>query len=80
MKYIRLVTLSIFLAFVVAFSVQAKINVVTTTPDLAEFVRVVGQNHVQVHSINRGDRDPHHVEVRPSYMLKVRKADLLACS
>ena len=27
-------------------------------------------------SIARGNQDPHYVEVLPSYMIKVRKADL----
>jgi len=77
MKYIRLAVATIAIVCIAALSLHAKVKVVTTTPDLAEFVQAVGGDHVSVISINRGDRDPHYVEVRPSYMLKVRKADLL---
>ncbi|GJL79838.1 MAG: adhesin [Nitrospinaceae bacterium] len=57
---------------------MAKINVVTTTEDIASIVREVGGNRVAVQSIARGYQDPHVVEAKPSYMLKINRADLLA--
>jgi ABC-type Zn uptake system ZnuABC Zn-binding protein ZnuA len=54
-----------------------KINVVTTTQDLAALVLEVGGDRVTVEAIARGYQDPHFVEAKPSFLLKLRKADLL---
>ncbi len=56
---------------------QGKLNVVTTTEDLASIAREVGGDHVTVESISRGYQDPHFVEAKPSFILKLQKADLL---
>ena len=53
------------------------LNVMTTTEDLASLVREVGGEHVKVESIARGYQDPHFVEAKPSFLLKLLKADLL---
>src|SRR5262245_34339956 len=53
------------------------LNIVTTTEDLAAIVREVGGDHVQVESIARGYQDPHFVEAKPSFILKMQRADLL---
>jgi ABC-type Zn uptake system ZnuABC Zn-binding protein ZnuA len=54
-----------------------KINVVTTTEDLAALTREIGGDHVSVYSIAKGYQDPHFVEPKPSFLLRLRKADLL---
>jgi ABC-type Zn uptake system ZnuABC Zn-binding protein ZnuA len=54
-----------------------KINVVTSTTDLASLAAEVGGDKVTVESIARGYQDPHFVEAKPSFLLKLRKADLL---
>ena len=56
----------------------SKINVVTTTEDLAALAREVGGDKVEVQSIARGYQDPHFVEAKPSFLLLLRRADLLA--
>ncbi len=56
---------------------QTKLNVITTTEDLAAIAREVGGDHVTVESIARGYQDPHFVEAKPSFILKLKKADLL---
>lgn len=61
-----------------AVSVLAKtLNVMTSTEDLASLAREVGGDHVKAESIARGYQDPHFVEAKPSFLLKLRKADLL---
>jgi len=52
-------------------------QVVTTTEDLASLVREVGGDRITVESIARGYQDPHFVEPKPSFLLKLQKADLL---
>ncbi len=53
-----------------------KVKVVTSTSDLAAITREVGGNMVKVESIARGNQDPHYIEVLPSHMLKVKRADI----
>src|ERR1700756_1186020 len=56
---------------------QTKLNVVTATEDLAAIAREVGGDKVVVESIARGYQDPHFVEAKPSFILKLQKADVL---
>ncbi|OGF98130.1 MAG: hypothetical protein A2Z06_04110 [Candidatus Glassbacteria bacterium RBG_16_58_8] len=53
------------------------LNVMTSTEDLAALAREVGGEQVKVESIARGYQDPHFVEAKPSFLLKLQKADLL---
>jgi zinc/manganese transport system substrate-binding protein len=64
---------------VLAFTSQAeaKLNVVTTTPDLAVVISEVGGDHVSVQSLSKGTQDPHFLEAKPSFMVKVNRADLM---
>jgi zinc/manganese transport system substrate-binding protein len=54
-----------------------KVRVVTTIPDLKSLTEAVGGVLVDVVSLTRGTQYFHEAEVRPSMMLKLRKADLL---
>ena len=54
-----------------------KLNVVTATTDLAALAQEVGGDKINVESIARGYQDPHFVEAKPSFLLKLRQADLL---
>src|SRR3977135_1001956 len=54
-----------------------KINVVTATTDMAALTQEVGGDKVTVESIAKGYQDPHFVEAKPSFLLKLRNADLL---
>jgi len=56
---------------------DGKLNVVTTTEDLAAIAREVGGDHITVESLARGYQDPHFVEAKPSFILKLQKADML---
>jgi len=56
---------------------QGKLNVMTTTEDLASIAKEVGGERIAVEAIARGYQDPHFVEAKPSFILKLQKADLL---
>ena len=56
---------------------QGKPNVMATTEDLAAIAREVGGDRVVVDFIARGYQDPHFVEAKPSFILKLQRADLL---
>ena len=56
---------------------QSKLNVVATTQDLASLTEDVGGDRVSVEAIARGYQDPHFVEAKPSFILKLYRCDLL---
>jgi len=68
---------TISLAVATIGSAQSKLNVVTATEDLAAIAREVGGDRITVEPIARGYQDPHFVEAKPSFILKLQKADLL---
>jgi ABC-type Zn uptake system ZnuABC Zn-binding protein ZnuA len=71
------VLLSAFAAFG-SVSAEAKVlKVVATTEDLASITREVGGDRVEVDALARGYQDPHFVEAKPSFVLKLHAADLL---
>jgi zinc/manganese transport system substrate-binding protein len=55
----------------------ATLKVVTTTQDLAAIVGEIGGDKVTVESIAKGYQDPHFVEAKPSFIIKLHSADLL---
>ena len=61
----------------VAVRAQGKLTVMTTTEDLASIAREVGGDRVTVEGIAKGYQDPHFVEAKPSFILKLQKADVL---
>jgi len=54
----------------------AAIQVVTTTEDLAALAREVGGGLIEAQSIAKGYEDPHFVQAKPSYLLKLKRANL----
>jgi zinc/manganese transport system substrate-binding protein len=58
----------------------AKTRVVTTTTDLKALTEAVGRDLVEVDALARGSQNAHDLEVRPSLMVKVRRADLLVAN
>src|SRR5947209_9209026 len=54
-----------------------KIQIITATSDFAALAQEVGGDRVEVESIARGYQDPHFVEAKPSFLLKLKHADLL---
>lgn len=56
---------------------QGKLNVMTTTEDLASIAREIGGDHIVVDAMAKGYQDPHFVEAKPSFILKLQKADVL---
>ena len=56
---------------------HAAVKVVATTEDLAALAREVGGDKVSVEALARGYQDPHFVEAKPSFILKLHDAQLL---
>jgi len=71
-----LVTLIVALALTPAAEAK-KLSVVTSTTDMAALAEEVGGDKIAVEALARGYQDPHFVEAKPSFLLKLRNADLL---
>jgi ABC-type Zn uptake system ZnuABC Zn-binding protein ZnuA len=77
MKRLAVLILPLLLAGLVlpAAGAGSKLRVVTTIPDLKSLTEAVGGDFVDVDSLTRGTQNFHEAEVRPSMMLKLRRAD-----
>ncbi len=75
-RTLRVVALLV-VAVTAAPRAAGKLNVVATTEDLASLAREVGGDRIDVDSIAKGYQDPHFVEPKPSFVLKLNKAQLL---
>jgi zinc/manganese transport system substrate-binding protein len=65
------------LMFLPTASQAKKLNVITATTDMAALAQEVGGDRINVESIAKGYQDPHFVEAKPSFLLKLRQADVL---
>jgi zinc/manganese transport system substrate-binding protein len=60
-----------------AMPAQAKLRVVTSLQDLASIADAIGGDRVETVALARGYQDPHFVDAKPSFILKLSRADLL---
>jgi zinc/manganese transport system substrate-binding protein len=60
-----------------AASGASKLRIIATIPDLRALTEAVGGSLVDVDSLARANQNPHDLEVRPSLMVKLRRADAL---
>jgi ABC-type Zn uptake system ZnuABC Zn-binding protein ZnuA len=73
LQILRAVALAIL---TIACQSEAKVKVVSSTTDLASIAQMIGGDLISVESIAGGRTNVHFVEVLPSYMVKVSRADL----
>jgi ABC-type Zn uptake system ZnuABC Zn-binding protein ZnuA len=74
--FVSLIAAGLLLVFP-ALAAAKKLNVVAATTDMAALAQEVGGDRINVESIAKGYQDPHFVEAKPSFLLKLRQADLL---
>jgi len=73
----RLATvLSLLVAFLTVSPGFAQLKVVTTITDLQSIASLIGGEHVDVFAIATGFQNPHFVDPKPSYILKLTRADV----
>ena len=77
MSLLSIVTVGLVLCGSAMPAHAAKIKVVTTLTDLADFAREVGGDLVEVHSLATGVEDTHGVPMKPSFVPIMNRADLL---
>ena len=56
---------------------QAKLNVIVTTPDLAAVASEIGGVKIELSILARPTEDPHFVDAKPSFIVKLNRADAL---
>jgi zinc/manganese transport system substrate-binding protein len=69
--------LSAALALLAASPSFAAVKVVTSLQDFASIADAIGGNRVETFAIAKGYQDPHFVDPKPSFVLKLNRADLL---
>jgi len=82
MKLLRRTLISILLIAVALLGLDSRleaqqIRVITTTPELADMGKQIGKELVQVESLTRGVEFMHAVPVKPSFVPKLNRADIL---
>lgn len=55
----------------------AKLNVVATTPDIGAIAKEIGGEKIALTTLARATEDPHFVDPKPSFIVKLNKADVL---
>ncbi len=56
---------------------EAKLNVVATTPDFGAIARAIGGDQIELTTLAKPSEDPHFVDAKPSYIVKLNHADVL---
>jgi len=76
MKPKTLIIVLLAVLFAAPAGALAKVKVVASTSDLESIAEFIGGDLVEAEAIVNGKKDPHFVEVLPSYMVKVGRADV----
>ncbi len=66
-----------FLILLFSLPVFAQLHVVATYPYIGDIVQTIGKEHVDISVLARGDYNPHIIIPKPSFIAKIRKAQLL---
>src|SRR5436853_7570095 len=60
-----------------ATTALAKLNVVATTPDFGSIAKEIGGNLIELTTLAKPTEDPHFVDAKPSFIVKLNRADVL---
>jgi len=66
-----------FLIALATLTADAKLKVVATTPDLASIAQAIGSQEIELTTMARPTEDPHFVDAKPSFIVKLNRADVL---
>lgn len=76
-KFSFLKRVFLFVICFIVIPVEGKLNVLTSSTNLKSLTEYIAGDRIQLESVLKGRQDPHFLSPKPSYMLKVRKANLL---
>lgn len=68
---------AVLIAATLPWLAQAKLNVVATTADFGSIASAIGGDKVEVVTLARPTEDPHFVDAKPSFAVKLNHADVL---
>lgn len=71
------VVLMIGVWWLAVVNAHAKLNVVATTPDIGAIAREIGGEKIDLTILARPTEDPHFVDPKPSFIVKLNRADVL---
>lgn len=76
-KILVVLILGNIFSFLLAPRVEAKLKIVSTTPDFAAIAQEIGRDRVEVTSLAKGTQDPHFIDAKPSFIRQLNQADVL---
>ena len=78
MRNVKSYLLSLILTFG-AFTLEARadLNVVATTSDFGAIAKEIGGDKIELAVLGRPTEDPHFVDAKPSFIVKLNRADVL---
>ena len=68
---------ALFALALLAPTTHATLNVVATTPDFAAIAREIGGDKIELATLAKPTEDPHFVDAKPSFIIKLNRADVL---
>ncbi|MEO5803150.1 MAG: metal ABC transporter substrate-binding protein [Verrucomicrobiota bacterium] len=69
--------LNLFAVILLAASAHAKLNVVATTPDFGAIAQEIGGDKIELITLAKPTEDPHFVDAKPSFIVKLNRAEVL---
>src|ERR1043165_5065067 len=60
-----------------ALTAHATLNVAATTPDLGALAHEIGGDKIELTTLAKPTEDPHFVDAKPSFIVKLNHADAL---
>ena len=72
-----LLSLTIYVLALAATTAHAKLNVVATTSDFGGIAQEIGGDKIELVTLAKPTEDPHFVDAKPSFIVKLNRADLL---
>ena len=66
--------------WIMPVSTHASLNVLACEPEWKALADVLGRDRIKSESATNAFQDPHHIEARPSLIVKARDADIVFCT
>ncbi len=74
------ITLTLAICGLLCGNAFAKVSLFACEPEWEALAKEIGGKNVEVFSATHAKQDPHHIRARPSFISKIRRADLVICS
>ena len=75
-----LITLIVVFLGVLCGNAFAQVSIFACEPEWEALAKEVGGKNVKVFAATHAKQNPHYIRARPSFIAKIRRADLVFCS